>query len=363
MTPAMRLPSTESDTAAEPLKVPRRVTVLSVGAWGVVLAAHLARAGHAVTAYDLPAVIEKLAARRTHPKLPGFELPVSVALTSDLEAALVQARPEFLVVTTPGHALRAMAAQCAVLERAGKAAPAPWVICTKAIEEETLLTMTQVVEQVRARASAHEARAGCAVLSGPSFAAEVALGKPTTVCAASGHPELARAVQDLFMTDRFRVYTQDDVLGVELGGALKNVVAIAAGVCDGMDLGDNARAALITRGLAEMVRLGVAMGARPETFAGLTGMGDLVLTCGGRLSRNHQFGELLARGRSAQEALAEIGMVVEGMPTVRSVVALAQRHGVQMPIAREVHALIYEGKSASAGVAALMGRMARPERD
>jgi glycerol-3-phosphate dehydrogenase len=413
MTPAMRLPSTESDTAAEPLKVPRRVTVLSVGAWGVVLAAHLARAGHAVTAYDLPVVVGALAACRTHPKLPGFELPTSVALTSDLEAALVAARPEFVVVTTPGHALRAMAGQCAALERAGKAAPAPWVICTKAIEEETLLTMTQVAEQARAgsgvnedhpssgahevragggvnedhpSSGAHEVRAGggvsedhllsgahqvrgggagagFVVLSGPSFAAEVALGKPTTVCAASSQPGLARAVQDLFMTDRFRVYTQDDVLGVELGGALKNVVAIAAGVCDGMDLGDNARAALITRGLAEMVRLGVAMGARPETFAGLTGMGDLVLTCGGRLSRNHQFGELLARGRSAKEALAEIGMVVEGMPTVRSVVALAQRHGVEMPIAREVLALIYEGKSAAAGVAALMGRMARPERD
>ncbi len=158
--------------------------------------------------------------------------------------------------------------------------------------------MTDLVESIRGKAC----RERLAVLSGPSFAAEVAVGKPTSVCAVSCEPALSAYFQNLFMTDKFRVYTQDDVLGVELGGSLKNVMAIAAGVCDGMELGENARAALITRGLAEMVRLGVAMGARPETFAGLTGMGDLILTCSGKQSRNHQFGELLAKGFSCEEA-------------------------------------------------------------
>jgi glycerol-3-phosphate dehydrogenase (NAD(P)+) len=232
-------------------------------------------------------------------------------------------------------------------------------LCTKGIEEETLLTPTGVIESVWGE----EWRSRLVVLSGPSFAPEVALGKPTTVCVASRDRSLSAYYQTLFMTDRFRVYTQDDVMGVELGGALKNVVAIAAGVCDGLGLGENARAALITRGLAEMIRLGVVMGAQAHTFAGLTGLGDLVLTCVGKSSRNHRFGELLARGFPPDEALKEIGMVVEGLPTARSAYALARKHGVVMPITREIYAVAYEGKRPADAAKDLMQREARPERD
>lgn len=337
----------------------RKVTVLSAGAWGVVLASHLSRKGHNVVAFDLPPVIDALKKQGGHPKLPGFSTPDSLRLTSDLKAALIDHEPESVVVTTPSHAIRKVGELCRQqVEAAGCEAP-PWIICTKAIEEDSLLTMSDVAEEVWGA----DFHAKIAVLSGPSFAAEVGVERPTSVVAAAHDPALSAYVQSLFMTELFRVYTQDDVLGVELGGSLKNVMAIAAGVCDGMGLGDNARAALITRGLAEMLRLGVAMGARPETFAGLAGMGDLILTCGGTLSRNHLFGELLAKGRSCEEALDEIGMVVEGMRTARSVNALALRHDVEMPIASEAHAVIYEGKSAKEAVRDLMRRDARPERD
>ncbi|NQU43317.1 NAD(P)-dependent glycerol-3-phosphate dehydrogenase, partial [bacterium] len=234
---------------------------------------------------------------------------------------------------------------------------APWVLCSKGIEEETLLPMADVIESVWGPGS----RDRLAVLSGPSFAAEVARGKPTTVCVASTNKTLGEYVQNLFMSNLFRVYTQDDMLGVELGGSMKNVMAIAAGVCDGLGLGDNARAALITRGLAEMTRLGTAMGARHETFSGLTGMGDLILTCCGPQSRNHTFGVLLARGKSPQEALDEIGMVVEGARTARSAKALAEKHGIEMPIVNEVYAVIYQNKKPEDAVRHLMEREAKPE--
>lgn len=334
---------------------PQNVAVFSAGAWGVVLASHLARKGHRVTAYDLPPVVEALRESRAHPNLPGFSVPDSVRLTSDLAEAALEPRVDCVVAVCPSHVMRRVAEHY----RDIGAPPAPWIVCSKAIEEETLQTMTDVVESVLGDAW----RERLAALSGPSFAAEVARGKPTTVTAASVNPSLSAYAQRLFMTERFRVYTHDDLLGVELGGALKNVVAIAAGVCDGMDLGDNARAALITRGLAEIQRLGVAMGARADTFAGLSGMGDLILTCAGRLSRNHQFGELLAAGCACREALAKIGMVVEGVRTARSIQALAQRHDVEMPIAREIHDVIYEGKTPARAVADLMSRQARPECD
>ncbi len=340
------------------LKRPQRVTVLSAGAWGIVLASHLARAGHDVIAYDLPNVISQLSESRSHPKLENFTLPESLGLQDDLEAAIKEHKPDCLVVTTPGQVLRKVAGLCHEILGEDVDAGPPWVLCNKSIEEETLLTMAGVIESVRGAAM----RRRTAVLSGPSFAAEVAKCRPTTIAAASENPELSVYVQSLFMTDYFRVYTQTDVLGVELGGALKNVMAIAAGACDGLGLGDNARAALITRGLAEITRLGVAMGAKAATFAGLTGMGDLVLTCSGSQSRNHSFGYLLAKGRSCQEALDEIGMVVEGMRTVNSAMGLSERHGVEMPIASEIHNVIANGKSPAQAVSDLMSREAKPER-
>ena len=385
--------------------------------WGIVLASHLARKGHVVRAWDVAAqVVERLRQTLSHPKLPGFRVADTVQLTTNLAEAVDfskncssepigkhqakactlnenQAKactlnenqgkactlngeegapkatpipavgskggPDCVVVAAASHGVRALAGWCRPPADQPPRLTPPWVVCSKGIEEDSLLPMAGVIESVWGTAY----RERIAVLSGPSFTAEVARQLPTTVCAASTDPRLSEYVQTLFMTNRFRVYTQDDVLGVELGGSLKNVIAIAAGVCDGMELGDNARAALITRGLAEMIRLGTALGARPETFAGLAGMGDLILTCCGALSRNHTFGELLARGRTVQEALVEIGMVVEGMPTARSARALALKHGVTMPIVEEVYAVLYQGKSPQAALQDLMGREARPERD
>lgn len=351
-------PSVEQLDKSGNLKRAQRVTVLSTGAWGVVLSRHLALGGHEVCAYDLPEVIETLSETRSHPKLDDFELPAEIKLTSDLEEAVRGHQPDCLVVTTPGQIMRKVAEKVhAILGEDVDAGP-PWVLCNKSLEEETLLTMAGVVESIRGAAM----RRRTAVLSGPSFAAEVAKFRPTTVAAASESPELGVYVQSLFMSEYFRVYTQSDVLGVELGGSLKNVMAIAAGACDGLGLGENARAALITRGLAEITRLGVAMGARAETFAGLAGMGDLVLTCSGAQSRNHQFGELMAKGYSVDDALEEVGMVVEGMRTVNSAMGLSERHSVEMPIASEIRKVISEGKSPRQAVSDLMGREAKPER-
>jgi len=365
---------------------PQKISVLGAGVWGIVLASHLARKGHVVRAWDVAAqVVERLRQTLSHPKLPGFKVADTVGLTTNLAEAVdfsgkppdasttrngapqaavpvppaCNGGPDCVVVAAASHGVRALAEWCRPPASQPPRQTPPWVVCSKGIEEDSLLPMAGVIESVWGTAY----RERIAVLSGPSFTAEVALQLPTTVCAASTNPRLSEYIQTLFMTNRFRVYTQDDVLGVELGGSLKNVIAIAAGVCDGMELGDNARAALITRGLAEMIRLGTALGARPETFAGLTGMGDLILTCCGSLSRNHTFGTLLARGRTVQEALAEIGMVVEGMPTARSARALALKHGVTMPIVEEVYAVLYEGKNPQAALQDLMGREARPERD
>lgn len=336
---------------------PKKITVLGAGAWGAVLAGLLARKGHNVLAWDfIPVVVEALDKNRSHPKLPNFVLPDSVRLTSNLREAF-DFGAEAVVVVVPSHGLRGLAKEWQTME-VGKLG-APWIICTKGIEEESLLPMTGVVEDVWGSGSAQR----IAALSGPTFAAEVARELPTTVCVASSNPELSAYFQNLFITSAFRVYTQDDVIGVEIGAALKNVIAIAAGVCDGLQLGDNARAALITRGLAEITRLGVSMGARPETFSGLTGMGDLVLTCCGNLSRNHSFGILLSHGSTATEAQKKIGMVVEGVRTALSAYHLAKSRGVQMPIVNEIYAVLNDGKSPKDAVRNLMDRAARPERD
>lgn len=336
--------------------VPQHVAVLSTGAWGTPLAVLLAKKGHHVSAWDMPEVVEYVQRTHTHPRLPGLVIPEAIRFTRDLAQALGDPTPDAVVVTTPSQLVRSLMERC---RQCGVDGIPRWVFCTKGIEEETLLPIVGVAESVLGT----EYRSRFAVLSGPSLAPEVAAQRPTTVAVAAYEAELSQYFQALFMTDRFRVYTQDDVIGVELGGSLKNVIAIAAGICDGLDLGENARAALITRGLAEMIRLGVAMGAQAQTFAGLAGMGDLIVTCASRVSRNHRFGELLAKGRTREEALQEIGMAVEGVPTARSAYQLARRHNIIMPIVSEVHAIIYEGKKPLEAVDQLMQRGARPERD
>ncbi|MET0390977.1 MAG: NAD(P)H-dependent glycerol-3-phosphate dehydrogenase, partial [Polyangiales bacterium] len=235
----------------------------------------------------------------------------------------------------------------------------PLVSATKGIENNSLLLMSQVVDDLIPPAMRHRT---CA-LGGPSFARETGLGMPTAVCVASRNPNLAQAVQSELANDRLRVYTTDDLIGVEVGGALKNVMAIAVGAADGLGFGHNARAALITRGLAEMTRLAIHLGAHPMTLAGLAGLGDLVLTCTGDLSRNRSVGLELGRGRKLAAVLAEMKMVAEGVRTAKSAHNLALREGVDMPITREVHAALYEDKEPLAAVESLLARVPRPERD
>ena len=281
--------------------------------------------------------------------LPGFPLPKNLEVSTD--AGEVTAGADLVVLAVPSRHLRSM------LLRVQEALPteAVYVSVIKGIESESLLRPSEVVRQVVGPRR-------LAVLSGPCLAREVAQRLPATVVVASDEAEAARAVQQAFATPWFRLYTSDDPVGVELSGALKNVIAIAAGICDGLELGSNAKAALVTRGLVEITRLGAAMGAKKETFAGLAGLGDLVTTCASGLSRNHNLGQEIGRGRPLDDVLKQMGRIeAEGVETTRSAVALAARHGVEMPITQEVYAVLFRGKPASDALANLMSR--RPKKE
>ena len=329
-----------------------RCAVIGAGAWGTALADLLGRNGHEVRlwAYE-PEVVSSINERRENARfLPGASVDGAVTATADLTCAVDGAA--MVTYVTPSHILRALARRSAP----GVQSDATLVVATKGIERGTLATMTAVVEQeVPGRA--------VAVLSGPSFAAEVAARQPTAVVAASGTEAAAASVQRAFSSDSFRVYTQGDVTGVEVGGALKNVIAIATGIAEGLGLGFNSRAALITRGLAEITRLGVALGAHPMTFAGLAGMGDLVLTCTGGLSRNRAVGMAIGAGATLEEALAGKPTVAEGIPTTESAYALAARQRVEMPIVDTVHRTLFEQQPARHAITELMTRELRPEQD
>lgn len=323
------------------------ITVVGAGAWGTALGVVLSQNGHPVTVWGHNA--EHLAAaaeaRENRRYLPGVALPADWRHEPDLARAVERA--DGLVFAVPSAALTATAERLAGFSG--------FVISTtKGIEAGRGRTMGAVLADALPRAR-------LAALSGPSLAAEVARGIPTAVVAASHDTSLAQLVQDLFHRPAFRVYRSDDPLGVELGGALKNVIAIAAGVCDGLGFGDNSKAALITRGLAEITRLGTACGARPETFAGLSGIGDLTVTCFSRLSRNRTFGERLGRGESAAEILASTRSAVEGHPTAASALALARNREVPCPIITEVHAMLYAGKDPRQAVADLLSRDSKAE--
>ena len=330
----------------------RVAAIVGDGAMGTLSALLLASNGRRVRMWS---AFEEHARdiRREHENkrfLPGFRLPEGLAVSTD--AGKVCEGTDLVVIAVPTQHLRS------VLARVRDALPsgALYVSVVKGIERETLLRPSQVIEAVTGRKR-------LAVLSGPCLSREVAAGLPATVVVASADPKDAEAARDAFATPYFRIYTNDDVAGVELGGALKNITAIAAGICDGLELGSNAKAALVTRGLVEMTRLGVALGARAETFAGLAGLGDLVTTCASPLSRNHHVGEEIGRGRRLEEVLAEMGgACAEGVETTRSVVALAAREGVEMPITQEVYAVLFEGKPAPDALADLMSRRPKAER-
>lgn len=323
------------------------VTVLGGGAWGTALGRLLSLGGHAVTLWE--AVPEHLEAMRRTGRnerfLPGVELPAGWRWQADLEQAVAGA--DCVVVAVPSRFFRATTVCLAGTE-------AMVASVTKGIEYDTGLTMSGVLRETAPRARV-------VALSGPTLAPEVARDVPTAIVAAGDPIELARQAQQLFHRPTFRVYTSTDLLGVELGGALKNVIAIAAGVCDGLGFGDNSKAALVTRGIAEIRRLGVACGARPETFAGLSGLGDLTVTCFSRLSRNRGFGERLGRGERPAQIVATSVSVAEGHPTSRSALQLARRLGVSVPIIEEVHAMLYEGKEVRGALRDLLNRESKEE--
>ena len=333
-----------------------RIAIIGAGAWGTGLAIVLTRNGtHSVRLWaNESEVCQSIAARRVNERfLPGFTLPDAVEATTDIHSALEGA--EIVVSVMPSQ-------HCRVLFERMVPALRPemlFVSCTKGLEEGTLLRMTEVIADVL---RAHAFTPRVAALSGPSFAKEVARGDPTAVTVASDDAELTRAIQRAFNDSRFRVYTNDDVIGVELGGALKNIIAIAAGVCDGLGLGHNSVAALITRGLAEVARLAVACGGRLDTMAGLAGLGDLVLTCTGDLSRNRSVGVELGKGEKLADIIARMhGAVAEGVFTARVAVALARKKGVEMPITEQMYAILENGKSPQQAISDLMTRAARSE--
>jgi glycerol-3-phosphate dehydrogenase (NAD(P)+) len=331
------------------------IAVIGAGAWGTGLAIVLGRKGtHRVRlwAHEIE-VCDSIANRRVNEKfLPGRPIPDSVTVTNDLATALDGA--QIVVSVMPSQHCRAL------FERMLPMIPkrTQIVSATKGLEEGSLLRMTEVIAQVLRRADS----SALGALSGPTFASEVARGDPTAIAIASSDAALLRAVQEEFSDPNFRVYTNSDVIGVELGGGLKNIVAIAAGICDGLGLGHNSVAALITRGLAEMTRLVVACGGRAETMAGLAGLGDLVLTCTGGLSRNRSVGVELGRGRKLPEIVAGMhGMVAEGIFTTTAAVGLAQARGVEMPITAQMHAILHQGKSPREALYELMTRSGKSE--
>ncbi|MGH9532782.1 MAG: NAD(P)H-dependent glycerol-3-phosphate dehydrogenase, partial [Terriglobales bacterium] len=318
------------------------VAIVGAGAWGTALAIARARKdGSEVRLWAFETeVCDSINQRHVNELyLPGMPIPESVRATSSLSEAVTVA--EIVVSAMPSPHVRRVFTQMA-----GLLPPEALIVsATKGIEEGTLLRMTEVAGEVlRAARPASEPRIGA--LSGPSFAKEVARGDPTAVTVASRDAELASRIQREFSDSNLRIYTNDDVVGVELGGALKNVIAIAAGVCDGLGLGHNTIAALITRGLAEITRLAVACGGRRETMSGLAGMGDLVLTCTGGLSRNRTVGVELGRGRKLEEILAGMhGAVAEGIFTIQAALGLAKKHGVEMPISQQMDLILHQGKS------------------
>lgn len=329
-----------------------RVAVVGAGSWGTALAALLAKKGHDVVLWSFEDEVAR-AVNETHtnPYLEGVVLPESLVATHDLAAGVSDA--ELVVSVSPSQFVgRVMA------EAAPHVHPDALVVsASKGIELGTWRRMDEVLREVLPAGLA----ARCSALSGPSFAAEVAREMPTAVVVGSRSPEAALRIQSAFQTDSFRVYTNADVVGVELAGALKNVIALAAGMAAGSGFGHNTLAALITRGLAEITRLGLALGAERATFSGLAGMGDLVLTCTGSLSRNRTVGYRLGRGESLEEILSDMTAVAEGVKTAEAVHELAARHAVEMPISEQVYAIVHEGKSPAEALRTLMLRDPKPE--
>ncbi len=326
-----------------------KISVIGSGGWGTAIAVMLANHGHDVMlwSYMEEESVALKENRENRPFLPGIPIPEKVSFTAKLEDC-VQA--DLLITAVPSHAMRATARGLSKVVRKGQLI----LNISKGLEEETFCTMSQILKQELPECE-------IAVMSGPSHAEEVSRGIPTTNVVATESEETANWIQDIMMNPTFRIYTNPDMMGVELGGSLKNVIALCAGISDGMGLGDNTKAALITRGIVEVARLGVAMGAKAETFHGLSGIGDLIVTCTSMHSRNRRAGILIGQGKSLLEAQNEVKMVVEGVKTCRAAYELAKKMGVEMPIVEQTFHVLFDGISPVSAVKSLMGREKKHE--
>ena len=327
-----------------------KIGILGAGSWGTALTVLLSDNGHDLTVWSVDAKeIEMLDTKREHEtKLPGVKLPDTIRFTTSAEEVCRGA--ELLVMVVPSPFVRSTAKTIAPYIEAGTTI----VNVSKGIEDETLKTLTQVIKEEIPNCEV-------GVLSGPSHAEEVGKRMPTTVVAGADDEATALMIQDVFMNDYFRVYASPDVIGIELGGALKNVIALAAGVGDGLGCGDNAKAAIITRGIAEITRLGTKMGGKLETFAGLSGIGDLIVTCESKHSRNRKAGYLMGQGKTYKEAMEEVQMVVEGVYSAKAAYKLSQKYDVEMPIVAVVNRLLFEDLTAAEGMKLLLTRMRTSE--
>lgn len=322
-----------------------KIGIIGAGSWGTALALLLYRNGHEVTVWSIiKEEVEMLQTKREHAdKLPGVKLPEDMEFTNELNCAVNGM--DLLVLAVPSPYTRSTANSMKNLVAEGQII----VNVAKGVEESTLMTLSQIIEQ-------EIPQADVAVLSGPSHAEEVGRGIPTTIVVGAGSKKTAEYIQNIFMNEVFRVYTSPDVLGIELGAALKNVVALAAGIADGLGYGDNTKAALITRGITEIARLGMAMGGKFETFCGLSGIGDLIVTCASMHSRNRRAGMLIGKGYSMEEAMKEVKMVVEGVYSAKAAMGLAEKYEIQIPIIEQVNAVLFDGKPADTAVKELMLR-------
>lgn len=327
-----------------------QVGVIGAGSWGIALAKVLHTNGNGVTVWSIvKEEIAMLQEKHEHvDKLPGVALPEDMIFTTNLEEAI--SGKKYLILAVPSVFTRSTAKSMAPYVKEGQV-----IVCVaKGIEETTLMTLSDIVEE-------EIPMADVAVMCGPSHAEEVGVGLPTTVVAGAKKREVAEGIQDIFMNEVFRVYTSSDVLGMELGGSLKNVIALAAGMADGLGYGDNTKAALITRGISEMSRLAIKMGAKPETLSGLTGIGDLIVTCESKHSRNRRAGMLIGQGYTMQQAMDEVKMVVEGVYSAKAAIGLAKKYEVDMPIIEGVNRVLFEDMPAKEAVLELMAREKKAE--
>lgn len=325
------------------------ISIIGSGGWGTAIAVMLAKNGHSVTLWSYTDE-ESAALAKYHenkPYLPGVKIPDGIRFTSDISDC---SAADIIITATPSHAMRNTAKSLAPYAKQGQLI----LNISKGLEEDTHFTMSQILR-------CELPQCEIAVMSGPSHAEEVSRGIPTTNVVAAANEDTANYIQDIIMNPLFRVYTNSDMIGVELGGALKNVIALCAGVSDGLGLGDNTKAALMTRGIVEIARLGTAMGAKAETFNGLSGIGDLIVTCTSMHSRNRRAGILIGKGKTCEEACAEVKMVVEGVRTCRAAKELADKLGVEMPIVNQAYSVLFKGSSASDAIASLMQRSKKHE--